>query len=257
MKKNKKEIELIKKMGRSMIDYDMVQQNDVILVAVSGGKDSISLLNLLYENQKLRIFNKKYKLVAYHLSINKKHDPFELEDYCKQRGIEYHNEKSDLHPFIKKQTKKNPCYLCSQIRRKWIFDYARKNNINKIALGHTIDDIVTTSLMNIFYHRNLASQLPKLPILDNKFTIIRPLAYIEENQLRKYVEDKKLPVFKLACLIGDNKRRKFIQKKVDEFSKEIPNFKRNVYAAFRHPSSNFFLDRFFSPPDHKGKGIRP
>lgn len=256
MKQDKFKVEIIKKMGRAVLDYNMIEEGEDILVAVSGGKDSVSLIDLLYENLKIRVLPIKYNLHVFHLSIIENQDYYILEDYCKERGIPFYHKNSNLIEFVAKK-KKNSCYLCSQIRRKWMFEIADQLKIKKIALGHTIDDIVTTSLMNIFYHRSLASEVPNLDILNGKFNIIRPLAYIEEKQLISYAKKYRLPLFKSHCTIGDNKRRKYVQNLVESLSKEIPNLKNNIFASFRNPSCNFMLNRGFNPVDHKGKKYRP
>ena len=253
---NNMDKELLKTMGRACIDYRMVEENDTLLVAVSGGKDSVSLLDLLRINQTVRIFPVHYSLAVFHLSIVENDQYQIIESYCREHDIPFYHKESKLIDFVVKQ-KQNPCYLCSQIRRKWIFDQADELGISKIVFGHTKDDITTTSLMNIFYHRTCASQLPKLSILNDKFTLIRPLAYIEEKYLESYVHRHRLPVFKQHCTIGDNKRRKYVQNLIDEIQEDIPHIKDNIFAAFRNPSRDFFLDKGFSPPDHKGKKYRP
>ncbi|MCX8057803.1 MAG: hypothetical protein N3A58_00110 [Spirochaetes bacterium] len=252
----KLDLKILRKMGRACLDYDLIADGDRILIAVSGGKDSVTLLDLLRKNLIYRILPIKYELNVFHLSI-KKSDQYQIvEDYCKEYKIPFFHKDSNLIDIVLKE-KKNPCYLCSQIRRKWIFEEAYKLKIKKIALGHTKDDIVATSLMNIFYHRTCASQLVKLPILDEKFVIIRPLAYIDEREITEYKDYYRLPVFKQHCTIGDNKRRKYIMNLINSIEKDIPEIKDNIFASFRNPSYNFFLDRYFSPPDHKGKKYRP
>jgi len=258
--KDNQKIELLKIMGRAIIDYDMIQDGDKIMVCLSGGKDSLTLLDLLYENKKIRIFPKEYQIIAFHVTLSKDSISYkELENYCNERSIDFHLKLSDLHPFIAKHEnhRKNPCYLCSQIRRKWFLDEAEKLGIKKIALGHTLDDIATTSIMNIFFNRTLASELPRLSILEDKFWLIRPLAYMEESKISSYVKSHRLPVIKSRCKIGDNKRRKRIQKLLNELEIEFPQLKKNIFAAFRNPSPKFFLDNSFSPPDFKGKKYRP
>lgn len=257
MKKiNKKDIEILRKLGRACIDYNLIEDGDKILIAVSGGKDSVTLLDLLRKNLILRVLPIKYELNVFHLSI-KKNDQYQiLEEYCNEYKIPFYHKESNLIDIVLKE-KKNPCYLCSQIRRKWIFEEADNLKIKKIAFGHTKDDIVATSLMNIFYHRTCASQLVKLPILNEKFIIIRPLAYIDEDEITKYKDINRLPVFKQHCTIGDNKRRKYVMNLIKKLEEDIPEIKNNIFASFRNPSYNFFLDRYFNPPDHKGKKYRP
>ncbi len=257
---DKLKIELLKIMGRAIIDYNMIDENDNIMVCLSGGKDSITLLDLLYENLKIRIFPKKYKLTAFHITLNKETQSYkDLQNYCEERGIQFKLKISDLHPFIAKHEnhRKNPCYICSQIRRKWFLDEADSLGIKKIALGHTLDDIVTTSIMNIFFNRTLASELPRLSILDDKFWFIRPIAYMKEKDIYTYSKENRLPVIKSRCTIGDNKRRKRIQRLLDELEAEFPYIKKNIFASFRNPSPKFFLNNSFSPPDYKGKKYRP
>lgn len=258
--KDNQKIELLKTMGRAIIDYDMIDEDDKIMVCLSGGKDSLTLLDLLYENLSIRIFPKKYNLIAFHITLSKDSNSYKiLQQYCEERGIQFEVKISDLHPFIAKHDnhKKNPCYLCSQIRRKWFLDEAEKLGIKKIALGHTLDDIATTSLMNLFFNRTLASELPRLSILEDKFWLIRPLAYMDEKRISSYAKNHRLPTIKSRCAIGDNKRRKRVQKLLDELELEFPSIKKNIFASFRNPSPKFFLNNSFSPPDFKGKKYRP
>jgi|YNPMSStandDraft_1061717.scaffolds.fasta_scaffold00034_42 tRNA 2-thiocytidine biosynthesis protein TtcA len=255
-KLKKNDLDLFRKLGRAILDYNLIEDNERVLIAVSGGKDSVTLLDLLRKNLIYRVLPINYELNVFHLSITENDQYQIIESYCKEYNIPFYHKNSNLLQIVMKE-KRNPCYLCSQIRRKWIFDIADNLKIKKIALGHTKDDIVTTSLMNIFYHRICASQLVKLPILNDKFVIIRPLAYIDEKEIIRYKERYRLPVFKQHCTIGDNKRRKFVQNLINKLEKDIPQIKDNIFAAFRNPSYNFFLDRYFAPIDYKGKKYRP
>ncbi|HPO60182.1 MAG TPA: ATP-binding protein [Exilispira sp.] len=258
--KDIQQIELLKTMGRAIIDYNMIEEGETVLVCLSGGKDSITLIDLLYKNQMIRIFPKSYNLVAFHITLTKEDTNYKiLGDYCRERNIPFYFKLSDLTPFIEKKEnhRKNECYICSQIRRKWILDQAEALNIKKIAFGHTLDDIVTTSLMNIFFNRTLASEVPKLSILEDKFCLIRPLAYLSEDRIQSYVKKHNLPVFKSRCTIGDDGRRKKTQKLIDSLLFEFPDIKENIFAAFRNPSNKFLLNNSFNPPDHKGKKYRP
>ncbi|MBU2258325.1 MAG: tRNA 2-thiocytidine(32) synthetase TtcA, partial [Candidatus Omnitrophica bacterium] len=169
------EFYISKRMGRAIGDYDLIQDGDKIVVAVSGGKDSLSLLKILADRRSF--VPVKYEIMAVHVDMGYPcHHPKILAEYFKKLGVEYHVEKIDI--LQGKSRKDISCFWCSWNRRKALFKAADRFNFNKVALGHHKDDIVETILMNMFFQGEISAMSPKQVLFDGKITIIRPLAYV-------------------------------------------------------------------------------
>lgn len=254
-----KEINLSKIMGQAINDYGMIDPNDRIVVGLSGGMDSLALLLLL--NSRLKRIPVRYSLFPVLVdNLNG-----ESEEHNKRIGkltgyiiSETGHETHVIHTgTMKKLTegdsrKRDVCFLCAQKRRYELIRYAFSINCTKIALGHHKDDIIETSLMNLFYKHELSSMVPKLELFGGKMFIMRPLAYIQKTQIEDYIytKEKEVPVFGEVCpsnILRRDLRRSKIREIVDRLSKEIPHLKNNVFASYRNPKNDYLLDRFFDP----------
>ncbi len=250
---------LSKIMGLALNDYDMINSGDRVVVGLSGGMDSLALLLLLHG--RLARIPVKYELL-----------PVFVDNYNRENN-DYNSKIEKLSKCVMEKTglsmtvigikavktltggktlKRDTCFICSKKRRTELIRYASKTGSNRIALGHHLDDIVETSLMNIFYMRELSSMLPRLDIFGGKMAFIRPLCYIRKTQLESFIysREETLPVFGEVCparMIGRNLRRDRIRKIIGELSLQIPNFKNNVFASFRNPRAGYLLDHFFNP----------
>ena len=160
--------------GKAIGDYNMIEEGDKIAVAVSGGKDSISLLHVLRHRQSLAPIN--FEFVAVHIDFEfEDFNPAKLIEYFESHGFPYHVEK--VLAMKGERWEDIECYWWSKNRRKALFEFAAKNGFNKIAFGHHLDDIVETILLNQFYRAEIGAMRPNQSMFDGKLSIIRPLAY--------------------------------------------------------------------------------
>lgn len=173
--------------GKAMKDFGMVEDGDRILIGLSGGKDSLALVELLGERQK--IFKPRFSVEAVHITMENipyQSDIDYLREFCGNSGVPFHH--ITTHFDIIEDKRKTPCFLCSWNRRKKLFDFAQENGFTKIALGHHLDDIAKTLLMNLTFQGAFSTMPPKLRMKKMDLSIIRPLCLIREKDLRTFAE---------------------------------------------------------------------
>lgn len=192
-------VALKKALSRAIHLYDMIQDGDRIVVGLSGGKDSMTLLHLLlYLKQKAPIdffLQPVYIDPGFDGGFNA-----ELAGYIGELGLDLHVELTD-HGLVahSEANTENPCFLCSRLRRKRLFELAREFNCTKLALGHHKDDLIETFMMNILYAGEVSTMLPYQEMFGGAFAVIRPMAYAESAHIKRYVADMQLPVYKNPC----------------------------------------------------------
>ncbi len=235
--------------GQAIADFDLISDGDRILVAISGGKDSWALLDILNQMQKRAPVD--YKIIA--VNIDQGYSGFRqdiVEDYVREHKFEYHMEFFDIASIIEEKTKPGdtPCSLCARLRRGSLYGLAEKYACNKIALGHHQDDFIETLLLNSFFVGRLASMAPKLVSDDGKNIVIRPLVYASESLIKSYVTKKNFPVICCQCPImcgetvhGDYKRR-MIKKLVDQLETVIPHIRDSLLASLGNIQPSHLLD---------------
>ena len=211
--------------GNASHEFNMIEEGDRIAVGFSGGKDSLTLLNALIRIQK--ISNIKFEIFPilvhpeYDLAITNK-----ISDYCKKLGLKLQIKQTSLSNFLFGSNNdlevKNPCFLCGRIRRGILYSTMKEQNLNKLALGHHKDDIIETFLLNTFYQGNLHMMKPSYLSEEHGITVIRPLSFIEESNIIKYVKKLNLPVLKSLCPyeISDNSKRLKIKNLIKDLSQE-------------------------------------
>ena len=190
-------------MGKAIHRYGLIQEGDRILVGVSGGKDSLSLLHLLHERSKRVPIH--YELMPVYIDLGFDSGQAEiLKKFFEMKGLPYHIEFTDIGIRANSsENRENPCFLCSWERRKRLFHLAHRFKCNKIALGHHKDDIIETLLLNIFYSAEISTMVPVQSLFKGKITLIRPLALLEEKKIEKICpgdgvafRSKRLPEFR-------------------------------------------------------------
>jgi tRNA 2-thiocytidine biosynthesis protein TtcA len=224
------EFYISKKVGRAIIDYKMIDDGDKVAVAVSGGKDSLALLKILRDRQKFVPI--KYDLLALHVDLGYPRSfSGQLERYFKKEKVKYHIVKSDD---LKNTPKKDiNCFWCSWNRRKNLFQAADKLGFNNIALGHHKDDIVETILMNMFFQGEISAMKPKQELFKGRIKIIRPLAYVEEDMLRKFAKLEKLPHDTCVCPNSTISHRTKMEKIIKELERSCPEVKTNIFRSLQ------------------------
>jgi tRNA 2-thiocytidine biosynthesis protein TtcA len=227
--------------GKAIHRYGMIEDGDRILVGVSGGKDSLTLLTLLHERRKRVPIH--YDVIPVYINLGFDSDQERvLRDLFEERGLSYHIEQTQIgRKAHSAENLENPCFLCSWERRKQIFHLAPRLGCNKIALGHHKDDIIETFLLNIFYSAKISTMLPVQTLFKGKITIIRPLALIEEKKIERFAQEKGLPVGPSGCPSSGKTKRNEIKGFIENLEKGNRKVKGNIFRSL----SNVKLDYTF------------
>ncbi len=227
--------------GRALHHYDMIADGDRILVGVSGGKDSLCLLWVLQE--RLSRIPVTYRIYPVYV------DPGfeggfaeELVQWCRLQGHDLRVEKTDYGPYAHSDAnRENPCFLCSRKRRRRMFEIAREKGCNKIALGHHKDDIIETLFINMCHTGTMGTMVPAQPMFEGLFTIIRPLAFVDEHRISRFVQELNLPEFINPCPSNTNSRRKEIKAFLDRLYRGNKKIKDNIFRSLSHVNMEYML----------------
>jgi tRNA 2-thiocytidine biosynthesis protein TtcA len=233
-------------MGKAIHRFGMIQDGDRILVGVSGGKDSLSLLHLLHERRK-RV-QTPYELIPVHISLGFSTDqPDKLKEFFEERGLPYHIEETSIGDLAHgPSNRENPCFLCSWERRKRIFHLADRFNCNKIALGHHKDDIIETFLINIFYSGEISTMLPVQSLFKGKMTLIRPFALLEEKKIERFAREMELPVIQSGCPSCGKTKRGEVKELIEVLSSKNHRVKGNIFRSLSNIKLDYMLSKWKS-----------
>ncbi|MGF6907715.1 tRNA 2-thiocytidine biosynthesis TtcA family protein [Fusobacterium sp. PH5-44] len=225
--------------GKAMHEYRMINENDVIAVGLSGGKDSITLLNSLIRIK--HVSNLKFQIVPIHIQNHMRESACdEIKSYCNQLGLELYIEKTNINEIIfgnnDKTSVRNPCFLCGRMRRGILYRIMKERKINKLALGHHKDDIIETYLMNVFYQGNMNIMKPMYISQEYQIKIIRPLSYVEEKDIKNYINEYNLPILKSECPYETNKNsaRKKIKDLISQLSLEKKDIRSTIFNSIKN-----------------------
>ena len=243
-KRTKLFLHLKKWMEKAIMDYGMIAPGDRLLVGLSGGADSLALLDLL-DSPMVHVPSFGLQVVHIDPGFDPTYTGYRiLETYLKAGGYNYVMEKMDYGPLAHSDyNKKNPCFLCSRLRRKRIFEIADERGCNKIAFAHHRDDIVETLLLNMFYSREISTMVPNQRIFAGKLHIIRPLACIREGLVKKYAVERRFPVIENACPTSKTSRRLYIKNLLDALEKENKDIRDNIYRSLHHVKQDYLLSK--------------
>jgi len=220
-------------------DFGLINEGDKIAVGLSGGKDSLTLLTLLKDYQKL----KNFELIAITVDgTGGKADFSGLIEYCKSLEIKYIIEPSDIFEILFNVRKEsNPCSLCSKLRRGMLNSAAKREGFNKVALGHHGDDLVETFLLSFTHEGRLSTFAPKLYMDRADVTLIRPLIYFTEQQTIKI--SKNMPILNNPCPINHKTRREYMKTLVSKLEKDLPGARERMLDAITKPERYNLLDK--------------
>jgi len=217
--------------GKALNGYNMISDGDKVLLAVSGGKDSLTMTDLIRKIQGWAPV--KFDLIAAHITsdIHCGDDKTgeRIFKFVKELGIEYRSKHIEI---IEKMDEAN-CFWCSWNRRKALFELAEELGCNKVALGHHKDDIVETMLMNLLYNGEISAMNPFQEMFKGKLTIIRPLCYVEEKLIKAFSKEMEYEAISCACPFGNNTRRQYIKNFLKDAEKNTPkiNIKSNIFKS--------------------------
>jgi tRNA 2-thiocytidine biosynthesis protein TtcA len=235
--------------GQAIVDFNMIEEGDRVMVCVSGGKDSYSLLDILLNLQKRAPI--RFELIAVNLDQKQPGFPEHvLPEYLSRVGVPFHIENQDTYSIVKRVIPegKTTCGLCSRLRRGILYRVAGELGATKIALGHHRDDIVQTLFMNMFFGSKMKGMPPKLVSDDGRNVVIRPLAYVAETDLERWAEHRQFPIIPCSlCGSQDNLQRVQIKQMLRDWDKRFPGRVENVFSAMQHIVPSHMADRNLFP----------
>jgi tRNA 2-thiocytidine biosynthesis protein TtcA len=234
---------LIHMVGQAIADFNMIEEGDTVMVCLSGGKDSYTLLDIL------RILQKRapvdFKLIAMNLDQKPGFPADVLPRYLESIGVEYHIETQDTYSIVKEKIPegKTTCSLCSRLRRGVIYRVAGELGANKIALGHHRDDMVETLFLNMFFGGKMKAMPPKLVTDKGDHVVIRPLAYCTEHDIARYARGMEFPIIPCnLCGSQENLQRQNIKQMLAQWEREYPGRTRSIFTAMQNIVRSHMLD---------------
>jgi tRNA 2-thiocytidine biosynthesis protein TtcA len=253
------ERELARQMGRCIADFELLEEGDRVMVCLSGGKDSYTLMHLLSRLQ--RRSPVRFELVAVHLDQGHPgYDGAPLEAWLRTQGHEYRILREDTYTLVTERVPegKTYCSLCSRLRRGILYNVAEEMGCTKIALGHHRDDAVETLLLNLFFAGSLGAMPAKLVTKDERNVVIRPLLYCAEERIAELAESLEFPI--LPCdLCGSQEHlwRKQVKALLTDLEQRIPSVRESMLAALGHVRASHLLDRGLLEPGAAPPGPLP
>lgn len=236
---------LLRLVGETISEYGLIKDGDKIMVCLSGGKDSYSLLDLLLVLQRRAPIH--FNLVAVNLDQKQPGFPGHvLPDYLSNIGVPFHIEERDTYSIVKRLIPEGQttCSLCSRLRRGHLYRVATELGATKIALGHHRDDLVETLFLNLFYTGKLKTMPPKLLSKDGRHLVIRPLAAVRENDLARYAELRAFPIVPCdLCGSQEDLKRKRVKEFLREWEQRSPGCTDSMFAALSNVAPPLLLDR--------------
>jgi tRNA 2-thiocytidine biosynthesis protein TtcA len=235
---NRLQFYLLKGMNKAIRDYQMIADGDRTAVAVSGGKDSLTLLRLLWARRQLR--PDKYELIAIHVvsdaeSCGGPVDRAALLEHLQGYGIEYALPELPVPIGQPARPNQSPCFHCAWRRRKAIFETAARLGCNKVAFGHHADDLAETTLLNLFFQGRVETMEPRRAFFGGKLTVIRPLAYIEEKEIVHLARNASFPPPPPPCPGADRSQRELMHQIIAQVRAVEPRIKINLFRAAARP----------------------
>ncbi len=241
----KRRHQLGRNVGRAVGDFDLIEAGDRVMVCLSGGKDSYTLLVLLQDLQRRLPID--FELIAIHLDqMQPGYDGKPLEKWLQASGVEYEILREDTYSVVKDKTAEGKAYcsMCSRLRRGILYTAAQRLGCTKIALGHHADDAIETLLLNQFFAGSIAAMPPKLIARDGRVPVIRPLIYCHEADVAAFAAEQAFPILPCnLCGSQDGLRRQRIKALLNELEREIPHLRQSMLASLSHIKVTHVFDR--------------
>ena len=241
---NKLKKRLRRQVGQAIADYNMIQDGDKIMVCLSGGKDSYTMLDILMNLQQHAPID--FEIIAVNLDQKQPGFPEHiLPEYLESVGVPFHIIEKDTYSIVKEIVPegKTTCGICSRLRRGTLYGYARENGITKIALGHHRDDIIETAFLNMFYGGKVKAMPPKLLSDDKTNIVIRPLSYSRESDIERYAQWQNFPIIPCnLCGSQENLQRQVIKEMLQGWDKQHPGRIENIFRSLQNISPSQLAD---------------
>jgi tRNA 2-thiocytidine biosynthesis protein TtcA len=243
--RNKLHKRLLRQTGQAIADFGMIEAGDRVMVCLSGGKDSYSLLDLLLTLRERAPIS--FDIIAVNLDQKQPGFPEHvLPDYLRKLGVPFHIENQDTYSIVTRviPAGKTMCSLCSRLRRGILYRVASELGATKIALGHHRDDILGTFFLNLFYGGKLKAMPPKLVSDDGRHVVIRPLAYVREDDLIEFARWRDFPIIPCnLCGSQENLKRREVGRLMKTWEKQFPGRVEHIFAALQSVTPSHLLDR--------------
>jgi len=234
------------RVGRAIADYNLIEEGDRIAVAVSGGKDSYTLLHILETLRKRAPV--RYEIMA--INIDSGYPGFRadiIEEHLREHGFVAHMEKTDHYGIIKEKRRPDSsyCSICARLKRGVLYGLAQRYNCNKLALGHHMDDFIETLLLNQFFVGSLKAMAPSMLADNGLTTVIRPLVYVPEEDIIPFSRNNRFPVVCCCCPVcgSADQQRKRMKELLKTLEKENPFVKKSLLKALANVQPRYLLDR--------------
>ena len=223
--------QVLSRVRKAVDDYSMIEEGDCIAVGISGGKDSLTLLQALAALR--RFYPKKFTLKA--ITIDLGFNNMNLDDItamCKKLDVEYHIEKTDIAQIVFDERKENsPCSLCAKMRKGALNEAIKAMGCNKVAYAHHKDDVVETMLLSLFYEGRFHCFSPVTYLDRSEVIVIRPLIYMNEADVVGFIRRYNIPVVKSPCPVDKKTKREYVHQLVKDLNKDIPSVRNRMFTA--------------------------
>ncbi len=235
---------LYSRLDKAIWEYNLLEKGDRVLVCVSGGADSMSLLKILKDRS--FIYGENIKLYAFYVDMGFGENADKrckiMQDYFDSLDVESKIIRTSIGPYShSEENLENPCFLCTRIRRKKIFETADEMKCNKVVFGHHKDDIVETLLLNMIFSRNISTMPPKLEILKGKYHIIRPLLFVSEKMIKNYAVENDIPSFDQECPTDGHSQRQYVKELLYKIEQDHHGARENIFQSMKHVKPDYLL----------------
>ncbi len=232
------------RLDKAVLEYKMLQENDSVLLAVSGGADSMALLDLL--SQHIWHYADNINLYAVYVDLgfgdNAENRCECMQLYFDRLRVQGKIVRTEFGPYAHSDAnRERPCFLCSRLKRKTIFETAEELGCQKIVFGHHKDDIIETLMINMIWGREISTMVPNLAVFQGKYHVLRPMVYIEEELVKKFCVERNTPIIDQECPTDGHSKRQFVKEWLAELEGKVPGAKENIFASLKRVKTDYLL----------------